>query len=109
LQLAICQGILYRAGTAQVTSQVTVLTSLQIMKPNFLVILDQAINEGVLRGYKKASEDNENPSKEHICETIEECVLGSLYEHFELELVQKLWKFDSLPHKSNSLVSAGLS
>ena len=64
------------------------------MKPKFLVVLDQAINEGVLRGYKKASEHNENPSKEHICENIEECVLGSLYEHFELELVQKLWASD---------------
>jgi hypothetical protein len=55
------------------------------MKPKFLVILDQAINEGVLRGYRMAIKHDENPSEERICETIEECVLGSLYEYFDFD------------------------
>ena len=55
------------------------------MKPKFLVILEQAINEGVLRGYRRAFKHNECPSEEQICETIEECVLGSLYEYFDFD------------------------
>jgi len=55
------------------------------MKPKFLVILDQAINEGVLRGYRRAIKHDENPSEERIRETIEECVLGSLYEYFDFD------------------------
>ena len=52
------------------------------MKPKFRVILDQAINEGVLRGYRRAFKHNEDPSEEIICETIEDCVMSSLYEYF---------------------------
>jgi hypothetical protein len=50
------------------------------MTPKFRVILDQAISEGVLRGYRRAYKHNENPSEEIICETIEDCVMSSLYE-----------------------------
>ena len=53
------------------------------MKPKFRVILEQAINEGVLRGYRRAYKHNEDPSEEIICETIEDCVMGSLYEYFD--------------------------
>ena len=53
------------------------------MTPKFRVILEQAINEGVLRGYRRAYKHNENPSEEIICETIEDCVMGSLYEYFD--------------------------
>ncbi len=55
------------------------------MKPKFLVILDQAINEGVLRGYRRAFKHDENPGEERICEAIEECVLSSLYEYFDFD------------------------
>jgi hypothetical protein len=53
------------------------------MTPKFRVILDQAISEGVLRGYRRAYKHNENPSEEIICETIEDCVMSSLYEYFD--------------------------
>ncbi len=52
------------------------------MKPKIHVILSQAINEGVLRGYRRAFKHNEDPSEEVICETIEECVMSQIYEYF---------------------------
>lgn len=55
------------------------------MKPKFLVILNQAINEGVLRGHRMSFKHDENPSEECICENIEDCVLGSLYEYFDFD------------------------
>ena len=53
------------------------------MTPKFRVILDQAISEGVLRGYRRAYKHVENPTEEAICEQIEDCVMGSLYEYFD--------------------------
>ena len=52
------------------------------MKPKFHVILEQAIEEGVRRGYRRAFKHNEDPSEEIICETIEECVMSTVYEYF---------------------------
>ena len=52
------------------------------MKPKFRVILEQALEEGIRRGYRRAYKHNEDPSEEVICDTIEECVMGSLYEYF---------------------------
>ncbi len=55
------------------------------MKPKFRVILDQAIEEGVLRGYRCAFKHNEEPNEEIICETIEECVMSQIYEYFTFD------------------------
>ena len=55
------------------------------MKPKFRVILNQAINEGVLLGYRRAFKHNEEPSEEIICDTIEECVMSQIYEYFTFE------------------------
>ena len=55
------------------------------MTPKFRVILDQAISEGVKIGYRRAFKHNEDPSEEIICETIEDCVMGSLYEYFSFD------------------------
>ena len=53
------------------------------MTPKFRVILEQALEEGIRRGYRRAFKHNEDPSEEIICETIEDCVMGSLYEYFD--------------------------
>ena len=53
------------------------------MKPKFRVILEQALEEGIRRGYRRAYKHNENPTEESICEQIEDCVMGSLYEYFD--------------------------
>ncbi len=55
------------------------------MKPKIHVILSQAINEGVLLGYRRAFKHNEDPSEEVICETIEECVMSQIYEYFTFD------------------------
>jgi len=55
------------------------------MKPKFRVILEQAIEEGTRRGYMRAFKHNEDPSEEIICETIEDCVMSSLYEYFTFD------------------------
>jgi hypothetical protein len=55
------------------------------MKPKFRVILNQAIEEGVLLGYRRAFKHNEDPSEEVICETIEECVMSAIYEYFTFD------------------------
>ena len=55
------------------------------MKPKFRVILNQAIEEGVLLGYRRAFKHNEDPSEEIICETIEECVMSQIYEYFTFD------------------------
>ena len=55
------------------------------MKPKFRVILEQALEEGIRRGYRRAYNHNEEPSEEIICETIEDCVMGSLYEYFTFD------------------------
>jgi hypothetical protein len=53
------------------------------MRVKFRVILDQAISEGVKIGYRRAFKHNENPTEETIIETIEDCVMSSLYEYFD--------------------------
>jgi hypothetical protein len=55
------------------------------MKPKFRVILDQAIEEGTRRGYRRAFKHNEEPSEEVICKTIEECVMSAIYEYFTFD------------------------
>ena len=55
------------------------------MKPKFNVILEQALEEGVKRGYRRAFKHIENPTEESICQHIEEQVISSLYEYFDFE------------------------
>jgi len=55
------------------------------MKPKFRVILDQAVSEGVRRGYHRAYKHNEAPTAETIIETVEDCVMGSLLEYFTFD------------------------
>jgi hypothetical protein len=55
------------------------------MKPKFRVILEQAINEGVLRGYRRAFKHVENPSEDCIIEQIEDAVMSAIYEYFTFD------------------------
>jgi hypothetical protein len=54
-----------------------------MMTPKFRVILEQAISEGVARGYRRAFKYVENPTENAICETIEEQVMSSLHDYFD--------------------------
>lgn len=55
------------------------------MKPKIKAILDRAIEEGVRRGYRRAHKHVENPTEESICESIEVCVMGEIYEYFTFD------------------------
>ena len=55
------------------------------MKPKFRVILEQAIEEGVRRGWHLAHKHVENPSEGAIIERIEDAVMSQIYEYFTFE------------------------
>jgi hypothetical protein len=55
------------------------------MKPKIRVILEQAIEAGVRRGYRRAFKHNDSPTEEHILDTIENCVMAAIYEYFDFE------------------------
>lgn len=55
------------------------------MKPKFRVILEQAIEEGVRRGYHRAFKHVENPTEGAIIEHVEDAVMSAIYEYFDFE------------------------
>jgi archaeosine-15-forming tRNA-guanine transglycosylase len=55
------------------------------MKPKFRVILEQAIEEGVRRGYSRAHKHVENPTEGAIIENIEDAVMSAIYEYFTFD------------------------
>jgi archaeosine-15-forming tRNA-guanine transglycosylase len=55
------------------------------MKPKFRVILEQAIEEGVRRGWHLAHKHVENPSEGAIIERIEDAVMSQIYEYFTFD------------------------
>jgi archaeosine-15-forming tRNA-guanine transglycosylase len=55
------------------------------MRPKVRVILEQAIEEGVRRGYSRAHKHIENPSEGAIIEHIEEAVMSSIYQYFTFD------------------------
>ena len=55
------------------------------MKPKFRVILEQAIHEGVLLGYRRSHKHVENPEETIITEYIEDNVMSKLYEYFTFD------------------------
>jgi hypothetical protein len=55
------------------------------MKPKFQVILDMAIDEGIARGYHRAYKHKDAPTDEAVINTIQECVLSSIYEYFDFD------------------------
>ena len=61
------------------------MKTLAAMRPKFRVILNQAIEEGVRRGYHKAYKHTDAPTDEAVINTIEDCVMGALYEYFDFD------------------------
>jgi len=55
------------------------------MKPKFLFILEMAIDAGVERGYRRAYKHTDQPTDEAVINTIQECVLSSIYEYFDFD------------------------
>jgi len=55
------------------------------MKVKTRVIIEQAIEEGVRRGWHRAHKHVENPTEGAIIEHIEEAVMSQIYEYFTFE------------------------
>ncbi len=55
------------------------------MRPKFHKILEQAINEGVSYGYRRAHKHIENPTEGAIIDSVVEQVMNSLDEWFDFE------------------------
>jgi len=55
------------------------------MKPKFRVILEQAIEEGVRRGYRQAYKYVDNPTEESLKTHIEEAVMSAMYDYFSFD------------------------
>lgn len=56
-----------------------------MMKPKFMPLLRECIENGVMRGYARAFKHNDSPSELDILESINECIMGELYEWFDFE------------------------
>lgn len=55
------------------------------MKPKTYVILEMAVNEGVLRGWHLAHKHMDDPSPEMIKERIEDAVMSAITDYFTFE------------------------
>lgn len=52
------------------------------MKPKIRAILEDCIERGVRRGYSRAHKHTPSPKEESIFESIEDCIMGEIYEWF---------------------------
>ena len=55
------------------------------MKVKTSVILEQAIEEGVRRGWHLAHKHVENPEEHVIIDRINDAVMGQIYEYFSFD------------------------
>ena len=55
------------------------------MKPKIYMILSQAVEEGVKRGYRRAFKHVECPSETSIIESIDSAVMSSILEYFTFD------------------------
>jgi hypothetical protein len=53
------------------------------MKPNTYVILQRAVEEGALLGYRRAFKRVENPTEEQIADAITDAVMLTVSEVFD--------------------------
>jgi hypothetical protein len=55
------------------------------MKIKLSKIIEECVERGVIRGYRRAFKHIENPDDDVICSNIEDCVMGELYEYISFE------------------------
>ena len=55
------------------------------MKVKTRVILEQAIEEGVLRGWNLSHKHVDNPSKDCVIARIEDAVMAAIYDYFTFD------------------------
>lgn len=54
-----------------------------MLKPKFDIILQQALMEGISRGYTRAYKHDDDPTDETVVDHIYGEVMNSLYEYFD--------------------------
>ena len=59
------------------------------MKPNYYAILEECLELGVPRGYRRAHKHNETPSEETIFLEIEEAVMSEICQRFFFDQEEK--------------------
>jgi hypothetical protein len=57
------------------------------MKPKILPVLEMCIESGLAYGYRRAFKHTDNPTEEHITNTIKESIMHELYEWFDFDKV----------------------
>ena len=55
------------------------------MKPRMRVLIEQCIEEGTLRGYKRAHKHLDDPGEAAITEAIANEIMNRIYEWFEFD------------------------
>lgn len=55
------------------------------MRAKTRLILENCIEAGAKRGYRRAFKHNENPSEDQILEHIEEAIMAEIYEYFAFD------------------------
>jgi hypothetical protein len=53
-----------------------------MMRPRFYKLLEESIEAGARRGYRRAYKHNENPTDEELIEAVTNCIMGELHENF---------------------------
>lgn len=55
------------------------------MRPRYHVIFEQAVEQGVRRGWHRAHKHVENPTEESILQHLEDGVMSAITEYFDFE------------------------
>lgn len=55
------------------------------MKPRMRVLIEQCIEEGTLRGYRRAHKHLDDPGEAAITEAISREIMNRIYEWFEFD------------------------
>ena len=55
------------------------------MKPKIYMILSQAVEDGVKRGYRRAFKHVESPSEEDVTDSIDSAVMASILEYLTFD------------------------
>ncbi len=55
------------------------------MKPKIRLIIEECVETGSVRGYRKAHKHVENPSEDAILTSIQDCIMAELITYFTFE------------------------
>jgi hypothetical protein len=59
--------------------------SVNIMKVKISRIIEDCIERGVARGYRRAHKHNENPDTITLFSSLEDCIMAEIYEYISFD------------------------